>query len=80
MASIIIVKKIVGNYGNNLSVTSKLEKLSLAMNKIQEEKDKKFEVHVKLVIDAKEFDSDSAERNLFMAISNALKKITSHVM
>ncbi len=50
------------------------------MKKAQEEKDTKFEIHAKLISSGEEFGLESEEKNLFIAINNALKKLTGRVM
>ncbi|MEK6949091.1 MAG: hypothetical protein AABX34_02640 [Nanoarchaeota archaeon] len=80
-ASMIVLKKIIGNYGKHLSeISGNFEKLSLAMKPVHEPgENKKFEVHGKLVNSGKPLASEVTERNLFVAVDNALKKIVSQI-
>lgn len=77
-ASMVILKKIIGNYGKNLSgISSKFEKLSVAVKFDDTDGTKRYEVHAKLMNDGKPFAAEVAEKNLFVAVDNALKKIAS---
>lgn len=80
-ASMVVLKKIIGNYGKKLSeISNKFEKLSVAMKPSNEsEESKKFEIHAMLMNDGKPFTSEVIERNLFVAVDNALKKIESQL-
>lgn len=80
-ASMVVLKKIIGNYGRRLSeISGKFEKLSVIMKHVHEtEKSSKYEVHAKLVDDGKPFASEAVERNLFVAVDSALKKIVNEV-
>ena len=76
-ASMVVLKKIIGNYGRRLSeISSKFEKLHVTMKPVHEtEKSEKYEIHAKLLNDGKPFVSEVVERNLFIAVDSALKKI-----
>src|SRR3989338_3206118 len=80
-ASMIVIKKIVGNYGKHLSeISGNFEKLSLSMKPVNEPgENKKFEVHGKLINNGKPFASEVIERNIFVAVDSALKKIVSQL-
>lgn len=78
-ASMVVLKKIIGNYVRRFSeVTNKFEKISVAMKPIDEES-KKFEIDIELINDGKPFTSEVIEKNLFIAVDNALKKIESQI-
>lgn len=79
--SMVVLKKIIGNYGRHLSeITSKFEKLCVNINLIHEkEKSSKYEIHAKLLDDGKPFVSEVVERNLFVAVDSALKKIVNEI-
>lgn len=79
-ASMVILKKIIGNYGRRMSeISSKFEKLSVAMKPVDDEESKKFEIHAELINDGKSLTSETIEKNLFVAVDNALKKIVSEI-
>ena len=69
----VILKKIVGNYSRKLSDMSKnFERISLRMKTVH---DNKYELHAKLIDNGKAYASSCVERNLFVAVDSALKKI-----
>ena len=80
-ASMIVLKKIVGNYAKKMSeIAEKFEKLHLTMKPVHEtEKSEIYEIHAKLMNNGKPFVSEAAERNLFVAVDNALKKVMSEI-
>jgi len=80
-ASMIVLKKIVGNYAKRMSELSKnFEKLSLTMKPVhQTEKSELYEIHAKLMDNGKLFVSEVTERNLFVAVDNALKKVINEI-
>ena len=79
-ANMIVLKKIVGNYARKMSDALKdFQKLSLTMKKIHErEKSEKYELHAKLVAD-RTYVSEVIDRNLYVAVDSALKKIMSSI-
>ena len=75
-ASMVILKKIIGNYGRRFSdTTNKFEKLSVSMKPVQEN----YEIRAELINDGKSSVSEVVERNLFVAVDSALKKIESEI-
>ena len=74
--SMIILKKIIGNYVRNISDRNTgFENLKIHMKKIHEtEGSKKFEVHVKLLVDSNVHSSEHVDRNIFTAVDKALRK------
>lgn len=80
-ASMIVLKKIIGNYGRHFSeISGNFEKLSLAMKPVHEPgENKRFEVHGELIHSGKPFASEVTEKNLFVAVDSALKKIVSQI-
>ncbi|MBW2976502.1 hypothetical protein KY347_03585 [Candidatus Woesearchaeota archaeon] len=80
-ASMVVLKKIIGNYGKRMSeVSDRFEKLSISMKAVHEkEKGKKYEVQAKLMNGGKAFVSDVVERNLFVAVDDSLKKIVNQI-
>ena len=80
-ASMIVLKKIIGNYGRKFSEFSdKFESLKITMKPVHEtEKSEKYEIHAQLMNDGKSVVSEVVERNLFVAVDSALKKIESEI-
>jgi len=80
-SSMVVLKKIVGNYAKRMSeIAEKFEKLSLIMKPVHEtEKSELYEIHAKLLNNGKLVVSEVTERNLFVAVDNALKKIISEL-
>ena len=76
-ASMVILKKIIGNYVRKMSEHSgKFESLHITMKAVHKtEKSEKYEIYAKMVDNGKPFASEAVERNLFIAIDSALKKI-----
>ena len=80
-ASMVVLKKIVGNYGRRLSdISDKFESLKVTMKPVHEtEKSEKYEIHAQLINAGKSVVSEVVERNLFVAVDNALKKIENEI-
>jgi ribosome-associated translation inhibitor RaiA len=80
-ASMVVLKKIIGNYGRRLTeISDKFESLKVTMKPIHEtEKSEKYEIHAQLMVGGKPVVSEVIERNLFIAIDNALKKIVNEI-
>lgn len=80
-ASMVVLKKIVGNYAKRMSeLTGKFEQLTLTMKPVHEkEKSEKYEIHAKLNDNGKLYTSEVTERNLFIAVDNALKKVVNEI-
>ena len=71
--TMIILKKIVGNYVKRISTkVENFEKLSLTMKTVH---NNQFEVHAQMLDNGQQFASEITDRNLFVAIDSALKKI-----
>lgn len=80
-ASMIIVKKIVGNYVKNVSEKNdKFEKLSLNAKSIHKtEKSEKYEIRGNIIINGKSFNSEVTDRNLFVAVDTVLRKLEKEI-
>ncbi|MBN2111644.1 hypothetical protein JW707_00955 [Candidatus Woesearchaeota archaeon] len=79
--SMVILKKIVGNYARRFSGRcSDFEKLSLRMKNIHEtEGSKKFEVHGMVIDKGKTYTSELTDRNIFVVVDSVLKKIENEI-
>lgn len=80
-ASMIVLRKIIGNYARRMSeISEKFESLHINMKPVHEtEKSEKYEIHAKLINNGKPFVSEVVERNLFVAVDNALKKLVNEI-
>lgn len=80
-SSMIVLKKIVGNYAKRISeLTKRMEVLHLTLKPVHErEKSEKYEVHAKVVDNGKVYASEVTDRNLFVAIDAVLKKIVNEL-
>jgi len=80
-ASMVILKKIIGNYGRRFSeIAANFESLKITMKPVHEtQKSENYEVHAHLIAAGKTVASEAVERNLFVAIDNALKRIESQL-
>lgn len=80
-SEMVVVKKIVGNYVRKLTeLCNKFEQLSLTLKPVHKrEKSESFEIHAKLLDNGKPFVSLTTDRNLYVAIDNALKKIVKEI-
>ena len=80
-ASMVVLKKIIGNYGRRLAeLSDKFESLKVTMKPVHEtEKSEKYEIHAQLMANGKPYVSEVIERNLFIAVDNALKKIVNEI-
>ncbi len=75
--TIIVLKKMIGNYAKKFSdKSSNFELLRLHMKTIHKrETSKLFEVHAKLIDNGKHATSEITDRNIFIAVDSVLKKI-----
>ncbi len=76
----LVLKKIIGNYARKMNDKSNFEKLSLTMKTIHaKEKSEKYEIHAKLMDNGNPITGECTDRNLFIAIDSALKKIEKNI-
>ena len=80
-ASMAVLKKIIGNHVKRISeLAKKFERLHITMKAVHEkEKSEKYEIHAKLLDNGKPFLAIVVERNLFVAVDEALKKVTNEI-
>jgi len=81
MAQMVVLKKIVGNYAKKFSDTcQKFESLHVTMKPIHKiENSEIFELHVKCMDNGKPIVSEVNDRNLFVALDSALKKVSNEI-
>jgi ribosome-associated translation inhibitor RaiA len=77
VSSMIVLKKIVGNYAKKIEgLTKNMQTLHLTLKTVHErEKSEKYEIHAKVIDDGKVYPSEVTDRNLFVAVDDSLKKI-----
>ena len=75
--SMVIVKKIIGNYAKKFSEKNKdFSKLVLTMKGVHErEKSEKYELHGNVLLGGQTVAAKITDRNLFYAIDKVLKKL-----
>lgn len=80
-SSMIVLKKIIGNYAKRIGeLTKKLENIHITLKPIHErEKSEKYEVHAKVIDNGKVYVSETIDRNLFIAVDNVLKKLVNEL-
>ena len=80
-ASMVVLKKIIGNYARRMSdISNKFESLKVTMKPVHEtEKSEKYEIHAQLMTAGKPIVSEVVERNLFVAVDSVLKKIENEI-
>jgi ribosome-associated translation inhibitor RaiA len=79
--SMVILKKIVGNYARKFSdICKNFEKLSLTMKTVHAtERSEKYEVHGKLMDNGTAITSELTDRNLFFALDKVCKNMESSI-
>ena len=79
--SLVILKKIIGNYAKRLSKKSdKFEKIKLTMKTMHErEKSEIYEVKGHLFLGGNPIFAEESDRNLFFALDKVLKRIDEQV-
>ena len=77
----VIVKKIVGNYARRYSeLLGNVEKLKLSRKPVHKtEASQIHELHAQLIAPGRQLNSSEADRNLFFALDNVLKKIEAEI-
>lgn len=77
----VVLKKIVGTFGKKYSkICNKFESLHVTMKPVHEtDKSRIYEIHVKCMDNGTPINSNTEDRNLFVAVSDALKKIESEI-
>ena len=78
-ATMVILKKLVGNYVKKISERAeRFEQLALIVKPIhQQENSKKYELYAKLLDNGHVFNSEVVDKNIFVAVDSALKKLES---
>jgi|WetSurMetagenome_2_1015567.scaffolds.fasta_scaffold206241_2 hypothetical protein len=81
LADVVVVKKLVGHYTRKIQEHSQnFEKIQIFLKEIHKvDNNAKHEIHVKVLDGGKAFSSEVVDKNLFIALDNALKKVLGEV-
>jgi hypothetical protein len=75
-ASMVILKKMIGNYARKMSeISDKFEKLHVKKTAHEDEKGRMYHIQAEHLNDGKAHVSEFTDKNLFVAVDSALKKI-----
>lgn len=75
-ATLIIVKKVVGNFVKHISTVAAFQNLNITLKSVHErEKSEKYELHAHLKTDNNIHTSYVVERNLLVGLDSVLKKV-----
>lgn len=80
-SEMIVLKKIIGNYARKFSdhFSDDYEKLVLDLKQIHGENSNKFEISARLLTKKKQYNSEVTENNIFVCVSEVLKKIEAQI-
>ncbi|MGV8151167.1 MAG: hypothetical protein ACP5NV_05555 [Candidatus Woesearchaeota archaeon] len=81
MSEVVVVKKLVGSYTRKIQENCKnFESVAVMLKEIHKiDNNAKNEIHVKVIDNGKTFHSEVVDKNLFVALDSALKKILAEV-
>ena len=73
-ASMIVVKKIVGNYARKFSNKVELQKLKITLKSVHGD-ESRYEIHSTVLTTDKNYISEIMDHNLFFVLDKAMKKL-----
>jgi ribosome-associated translation inhibitor RaiA len=81
MADVVVVKKLVGHYTRKIQEHSQnFEKVQISLKEIHKiDNNAKHEIHVKAIDAGKAFSSEVVDKNIFIALDEALKKVLAEI-
>lgn len=81
LADVVVVKKLVGHYTRKIQERSQnFEKIQIFLKEIHKvDNNAKHEIHVKAMDNGKSFNSEIVDKNLFIALDTALKKVLAEI-
>lgn len=81
MSEVVVVKKLVGSYTRKIQeACNNFQGVSVYLKEIHKiDNNAKNEIHVKAIDDGKVFTSEVVDKNLFVALDSALKKVLASV-
>ena len=72
--SMIVVKKIIGNYARKFSNKVELQKLKITLKPVHGE-DSRYEVHSTILTSDKDYIAEVTDHNIFFVLGKAMKKL-----
>lgn len=72
--TMIVVKKIIGNYARKFSNKIEMEKLAITVKPVHGD-NSLFEVHSKIIINGKDYRAEVTDHNIFFVLDKAMKKL-----
>jgi len=81
LADVVVVKKLVGHYTRKIQEHSaNFEKIQISLKEIHKiDNNAKHEIHVKVLEGGKSFHTEVVDKNIFIALDSALKKILGEI-
>lgn len=81
LADVVVVKKLAGHYTRKIQEHSQnFEKIQIFLKEIHKiDNNAKYEIHVKVLDGGKPFNSEIVDKNLFIALDGALKKVLAEI-
>ncbi len=79
MSEVVVVKKLVGSYTRKIQeACANFQGVTVMLKEIHKiDNNAKNEIHVKVIDDGKVFTSEVVDKNMFVALDSALKKVLS---
>jgi hypothetical protein len=81
ISDVVVVKKLVGHYTRKIQEHSKnFERITILLKEIHKiDNNAKHEIHIKVIDAGKLFSSEVVDKNLFVALDAALKKMLAEI-
>lgn len=81
LSDVVVVKKLVGHYTRKIQEhCANFEKITIMLKEIHKvDNNAKHEIHVKVLDNGKSFSAEEVDKNLFVALDAALKKMLAEV-
>jgi ribosome-associated translation inhibitor RaiA len=82
LSDVVVVKKVVGHYTRKIQEACKnFQSITIILKEIHKiENSAKMEIHVKVFDEGRTFNSEVVDKNLFVALDSALKKMLAEVV
>lgn len=72
--SMVVVKKVIGNYARKFSNKVEVQKLQITVKPVHG-KDSLYEVHGKILTNQREYNAEITDHNLFFVLGKVMKKL-----
>ncbi|HIH31137.1 TPA: hypothetical protein HA235_00365 [Candidatus Woesearchaeota archaeon] len=81
LSEVVVVKKIVGSYTRKIQENCKnFQSITVMLKEIHKiDNNAKHEIHVKVIDDSKPFNSEIVDKNMFVALDSALRKVQAEI-